>query len=222
MDEIQATPDPEVEAPSGDTPEGEPVETFALELEADQSAVPGPIAQAEYTRATQVVAAVRRELGLPKGATQAEVIAALQAARSANAVDADEVDEEDPGLVMERQRRITAELRFTTAIYGEEFTTDALALLNAARTSDDLEELITMVAAFRDTHAMAPASAPADQLPPLDDVLGQAEQDFDLSEGDPAFRPQESTPTGRREQGVTSAVRGLFEAAGIATRAPRT
>lgn len=220
MDDTHATPDPELD-PSADTPPAEPVDEADLELPADQSAAPGPIAQAEYTRATQVAAAVRRELGLPKGATQADVIAAIQAARVIDPNDEDSDVEEDPRLVAERERRITAELRVTSAIYGEAFTTDALALLNAARTSDDLEELFTMVAAFRDKFAAAPAPAPVASAAPDIPATPQPEQDFDLSEGDQASRLRESTPAGRRETGVVSTIRGLFENAGAASRTPR-
>lgn len=224
MDDPTATPDPDVEEPPVDTPPpAEPVEPAEPDPEADQPAAPGsPIAQAEYTRATQVAAAIRRELGLPKGATQTEVIAALHEARAVADDEGDGEDvEEDPQLTAERERRITAELRVTSAIYGETFTADALALLNAARTSDDLEELITMVAAFRDNHSApaSPAAPAAAEVPP---AAPGAEAPIDLSEGDLAPRPAESTPAGRRESGAVAAIRGLFEQAGIASRPPRT
>lgn len=219
MDEQHATPDPTVEAPAADTPPpAEPVDEPAPEPAADQSAL-GPIGQAEYTRATQTAAAIKRELGLPKSATQAEVIAALQAARAAPEADAEEDDvEEDPRIVAERERRIAAELRVTTAVYGEQFAADGLALLNAARTSDDLDELFTMLAAFRDAHAPAPAPTSAASAPT--DAPPAPEQNIDLSEGDRASRQSEPAPAGRRETGATSAVRGIFESLGIASRPP--
>jgi hypothetical protein len=222
MDETRATPDPEVEAASGTPPPAEPVETPAPEPEADQSAAPGVIAQAEYTKATQLAAAIRKEYGLPKGATQVEVLEAIRA-RDAKVVGDDEpIQEEDPALTAERQRRITAELRVTSAIYGEKFTTDALAILNSARSEDaDLEELFTLLAAFRDDNPATPALALTGT--PLNDVApaAMAEASIDLSEGDQASRLQESTPVGRRETGVVGAIRGLFEQAGAASRTPR-
>jgi hypothetical protein len=221
MDDTHAAPDPQVEASAtGTPPSAEPVEELSPDQEADQSAAPGPIAQAEYTRATQVAAAVRRELGLPKGATQAEVVEAIQLAKAGSAGgDEEEADEEDdPRVVAERERRIAAELRFATAVYGETFTADALELLNAARTSDDLEELIQRVAAFRDDHPSAPAYAPP--VPAAEAAPEEPDVPIDLSEGDQASRPRESTPAGRRETGAVTAIRGLFEQAARA-RQPR-
>jgi hypothetical protein len=226
MDDPTATPgvvadDPELETPAD---EAEPLEGEDAADDADQPAAPSPIAQAEYTRATQLAASIRRELGLPKGATQAEVTAAIQSIR-AQPDDEDGDDyEEAPELLAERERRIASEVRFASAIYGEQPTADALELLSAARSTDDVEELLTMVFAFRDNHpaalaAPAPKAAAAAADAAEDD--GGTEGDIDLSEGDVASRQRESTPAGRRESGAVNAIRGLFEQAGIASRPPR-
>jgi len=223
MVDERTTPEDELEVEAGDTPAAddaaEQATDAAPEDRQDQSA-PGHIAQAEYTRATQLNAAVRKELGLPKGATIAEVLEALRSQAVAPASDDEEPAEEvDPRLVAAQQRAFEAELRVQRAAYGEEFATDALELFNAIRTSDDLEELFTGLAAFRDSHPtdMAPQQeAPAPEAEP--EAEEEPEAGIGMSEGERAT--QGSTPSGRRESGVAAAIRGLFDQASAA-RPPR-
>lgn len=216
MGDERTTPDDELDPQTDLTPEGEPGEAPADDGSADQSAAPAVIAQAEYTRATQLNAAIRRELGLPKGATQAEVIAALQVARNAEAADEQPADEEpDPRVAAANERAFKAELRVQAAVYGDQFANDALELLNLARTSDDVEELFTALATFRDAHGRASGAPPAAEPTPQD-VDKATGAPIDMSEGDRAPRTTQGPPPGRRESGVVGAVRGLFRDAGAA------
>ena len=121
------------------------------------------------------------------------------------------------------ERAFAAEVRVASAVYGPDFTADALALINDFRTSNDLDELITGLAAFRDAHpaeasarAVKATAEPADE--PADSGL---EGDIDLSEGE-ASRQRELAPARRSEGGVVNAIRGLFDQAGTASRPPRT
>lgn len=229
MVDLATTPDPNVADDALDTPadEAEPAEELAPDEQADQSPATGsPIAQAEYTRATQLSSAIRRELGLPKGATQAQVIEALRAARAEPTGDEDEDEvDEDPRLIAERQRRFEAEIRVTNAVYGEQFTVDAIDLFNAIRTTDDLDELVTMLAAFRDSHpgqdvGAAVAAGAAAAAEEATDTGTPAEPAIGLSEGDSPPASQ-STPVRGRESGPQTAVRGIFESLGIGSR-PRS
>jgi len=222
MDDEPETPEAELEEPAAGTPpdEGEPAEAEEPEESPDQSpARTAQIAQAEYTRATQTNAAIRKELGLEKGAGQAEVIAALQAIR--NGAPSDEADE-DVEEVSERERDAIAkarqlEIRVQSAVYGDDFTADAIEVLNLARTSDDIEEMFTAIAAFRDKHGgeTSPAATDTDDEP---DASGEGDEEpggLDTSEGDAAPRSTESAPRGR-ESKVVGALRGLFRDANAA------
>lgn len=213
----RTTPEDELEPQAVDTPEGEPVDEPTAEDRPDQSVAPAVIAQAEYTRATQLAAAIRRELGLPKSATQAEVIAAVQARQAAEQAEETEEEELDPRIVQAQERAFQAQMRVVHAVYGEQFASDALELINAVRTSDDIEELITQIAGFRDTHAPASDAPQAATAPPPAEPAEASPADIDMSEGERAT-PVQSTPSGRRESGVVGALRGIFEAAGAASR----
>jgi hypothetical protein len=218
MVDERTTPEDELEAEPIDTPEGEQVETPEPEERPDQPA-PGVIAQAEYTRATQLNAAIRKELGLAKGASQSEILAALQA-RGAPTEGDDEAEEEelDPRIAAAQQRAYEAELRVQRAVYGEEFADKAIELLNVARTTDDLEELFGMLSLFVEQNAPQAASGAA----PAEDADEQGPAgNIDMSEGERATATESNPPSSRRESGVVSALRGLFADAGAASRPPR-
>lgn len=216
MSQERTTPEVELEPEAIGTPEGEPAEEPAAEDRPDQPA-PAVIAQAEYTRATQLAAAIRKELGLPKGATQAEVLAALTARSAAQSDEADDEDEpEDPRVAAAEARARAAELRVQSAVYGDTFTQNAIELINTIRTSDDLEELFGSLAAFRlDNPAAAAAAAQAAAEPEEDESdEGAADAGAGTSEGERTVTPQRTTPPpgGKRESGVVTAIRGLFAA----------
>lgn len=208
-----ATPDTEIEPEIDDTPPAEPVADAVADDRTDQPA-PERIAQAEYTRATQQNAAIRKELGLPKGASTADFLEAMAARNADNESDDTDPVDDDPRIVEANQRAMAAELRVQSAVYGEEFANDALELLNAARTSNDVEELFALVAGFRDKHA-APAGAPVAAAASSEPAAAaeQPQGDTGLSEGDRVPRLRESTPPGKRESAVASHIRGLFQAA---------
>lgn len=225
MDDERGTPEDELEQPDADTQpdaeqdEGEPADVDAAEDSPDQSPAPNVIAQAEYTRATQTNAAIRKELGLDKSAPQAEVIAALQALR--DGASSDEADEDEEELSeRERlaiQRATAAEIRVQSAVYGEAFANDGLALVNELRGTDDVEAIFTSLAAFVQTHGGGTPAVEASDEDESDEDAGEAgdEGGFDTSEGDRAPRSTESTPRTRRESGVVGAIRAAFDAAGV-------
>ena len=222
MVQERATPEEPLEPPADDTPPpdegGEPVAEPAAEPAPDQSAS-GRIAQAEYTKATQQNAAIKRELGLPKTATQAEVLAALAAATAAASASSDDDEDDGDDELTDREREAierarAAELRVASAVYGEEFTTSAVEFINLVRTSEDLDEILTAAAAFRDTGLELSATGG-------DEGDGETDEDdadeggsvVGTSEGDRAPVVQASSG-GRRESGVVGALRGIFAAAG--------
>lgn len=225
------TPDDRLPAAAPDTPDPgppadpEPVEEPEAVEEADQPAAEPDLAlgQAEYTRSQQAFSALKAELGLDKRATREEVLAAIKALK-AQPADEDgeyEDDEPDPRVVEAEQRAFLAELRVSAAVYGPEFTNDALELTNLLRSTNDPNEIMVAIAAFRDAHsggAQAPAQVdeePADEVDP-----NVVPPPVGLSEGDagPSARQAISASAARRESGAQSAVRGIFESLGIASR----
>lgn len=222
------TPDPEQDPTVDDlppeTPEasGEQVDETDEPAQADQSAASGTIAQAEYTRVTQQNAAIRKELGLPKGATTQDILAAIAERVAADEDEEDEVPE-DPRIAEANQRAFDANFRVAQAIYGQAFAEDAIQLANTLRSTDDVDEIMVALAGFRDAHGQAAvaAAAPAGAETATDGDTGSAEQVIDTSEGDRAPAPRESTPPGRRESGVVGALRGIFAEAGVNSRGPR-
>lgn len=232
MDDEQGTPEDELEQPAAGTPpetpdegaDGEPAAEEPAEDRPDQSPARNVIAQAEYTRATQTAAAIRKELGLDKSAPQAEVIAALQALRTGATGDEAGDDEDDELSERERlaiQRATAAEIRVQAAVYGDQFANDGLELANLLRSSDDVEEMFTALASFVQAHGGPPAVDASDESE-TDEDAGEAGTGgvIDTSEGDAAPRSTESAPRTRRESGVVSALRGIFSEAQAATRPP--
>lgn len=245
-DEPTATPDaPPAPAPSDTPPPAEPAAPAAAAApEGEPAAPPDPapvadqptadparIAQAEYTRGQQAFAALRQELGLEGKPSRDEIVAAVRALREQATAAAGEIEDEepdDPRFAEARQqareaeeRAFAAEVRYQSALYGEEFTKEAIALVNLTRQSNDPVELITAVAAFRDKWGSPepggppPAPAPGAPTPP-------APGDIGLSEGDQGPSASTQQPSGgRRESGVVSAVRGIFASVG-ATRPNET
>lgn len=218
MEQERTTPEEPLEPPADDTPPpdegGEPVAEQAAEPAPDQSAS-GRIAQAEYTRATQQNAAIRAKLGLSKTATQAEILAALEAAMAAPATADDDDDADEP---TERERELAeraraAELRVASAVYGDDFTTAAVDFINLARTSEDLDELLTAAAAFRGFGEESAGGQVEDDGEGDEDDEDAGGNVVDTSEGDRAPVVQPSSG-GRRESGVVGALRGIFAAAG--------
>lgn len=221
---VESLEDTAADTPAeGEEPEEEPAGADEPEEAPDQSPASGRIAQAEYTRATQLAANVRRELGLPKTATQAEVIAAIQSRSAAPA----EVDDDDGEGLTERERELlersrAAELRVQSSVYGDEFTTDAVSLINLARSTDDLEELMTSFAAFRDAHGGPLESGGGEEAEDdEDEAEDEGDAGIDTSEGDRAPRVEQPSG-GRRESGVVGAIRGLFAEAAESARRSRS
>lgn len=202
----------------------EPVAPPDPEPSADQSAAEpdSRIAQAEYTRSQQTIAAIRQELGLDRKATREQVLEALRARTAAPSPDDDSepAPPPDPRYAELEERARTAEFRVQEAIYspilGAGITTRVIDLANTLRTTDDPEELMGAVAAFIED-SRPKAAAPSDQPVP-GAAAPAAPPDIGLPEGDqgPSARP--SPTAGRRESGVVTAVRGLFrDAAEAAT-----
>ena len=214
-----ATPDADLAPQDGGTPTvgapaapppAEPAAAPAVEPPADQSAAAAsPFTQAEYTQSQQAIAEIRRELGLPRTATRAEVVTAFKERLAAPAVGEPE-DEPDPRIVEAEQRARAAERRMAVAIYGEAFTADVIRWVNLARTTDDFEEFMLYAAAFRDTHAPQAATV-IPEAPPGPAPVATPPADAGLPEGDvTSARP---TASRRRESGATTAIRGLFKQA---------
>lgn len=202
------------------TSQTEPAPAPAAAVPADQQPAPAaPATQAEYTRAQQWAAGLRTELGLGKDAKRDDVIAAVQAlkVRAEQAPAPVTTEDEDPRIAEANARAFRAEVRVQAAIYGEDFTMDAIELINKARTSSDAEELITALAAFRDAHPPDGGAAPAAPATEPAPAAAAAPTDTGLSEGD-ATSARQTPPAGRREPGAVSAVRGLFKQAAEAAR----
>lgn len=220
MTQERTTPEDGIEQPGDGTPEGNQPTAPQTDPGPDQSPAPDSrIAQAEYTRATQLAATIRRELGLPKTATQAEVTAAIAALKAPPRTEDDE--EVDPRVAEYEARARAAELQLTAAIYGQEFTEASIALVNLARSTDSIDELMGAFAEFRDKYGAAAAAAVADAAEAgegddegEDEDQGPPDAGLGLSEGERS-RQTTAQPSGgrRRESGVVGAVRGIFQAA---------
>ena len=222
------TPDAQLEPAAGGTPPttpavaaAEPVAPPAPELGADQSAAEPDalIAQAEYTRSQQTIAAIRQELGLDRKATREQVIEAVRQ-RAAAVADPDAPKQEaiDPRLAAAEERAFVAELRVQEAVYaplfGQGFTARALELTNTLRQTNDPEDMMGAIAAFIEGSRPVTAAATSEPPAPGDGAPAAAPPDIGLPEGDqgPSARP---VPTaGRRESGVVGAIRGIFAEAG--------
>jgi len=220
-----ATPDVELDPTAADdTPETEPVDQPEDGAPEDQSAAEPDraIGQAEYTRSQQAFSALKANLGLPRNASREDVLAAVESLREERGDEGDDDQPEpDPYVVELEQRAFQAELRAVGAIYGQDFTDSALETINLLRTTDDPNELLVAMAAFRDQWGSG-AQAPA----------ASGDEGDEGAEGEPvvppmAGLPDDSGPSGpqpisasaaRKESGAVQAIRGLFEQAGIATR----
>lgn len=227
MDEEPTTPDELVDGADG-TPEGEPVAQAAPDAAADQSAAPDAtvLSQAEYTRSQQAFSTLKAQLGLPRNASREEVLAAvneLQAGPQGEFDDEPEA-EPDPRLEAALNRAYEAEYRTIGAIYGDEQAREGVELVNILRETDDLNEIFTNLwtyaqkwgapaaAAAAATGGGEPAEPGADPnaVPP---PIGAGEPGGGASDRQPI-----SQSAARRESGTVQAVRGLFAAAGIASR----
>lgn len=225
-----ATPDAELPLAADGTPdEGqEPADQpEASGAPADQStgATPDPrLAQAEYTRSQQAFSALKERLNLPRTATRDEVLAAIDELQQGSAEgDEEEYDEapEDPRIAEALAIAFNAQIQTSRAIYGDEFVDEGLNLINMLRTSDDPHELMTNLAAFVDRAAAGAgtaAPAPEGGAPAADPNAVPAPVGVQDDDRGPSARQPISQSVARREPGTVSAVRGIFEGLGIATR----
>jgi hypothetical protein len=222
----QATPTPDeplAAGQEGTPPPAEPAAPPAPATTPDQPAAEPDLnlAQAEYTRSQQTIAAIRAELGLDKKATREQVMEALRTRVSGEPAD-DEGEPPDPRIAAAEERAFSAELRVQAAIYtpiyGSEFASKALEAVNVVRQTNDPEEIFAAMSAFVDAYRapVAPVDAPAAGAPATPPA------DTGLPEGDqaPSARPVPSA--GRRESGTVGAVREIFAGLGIGAPAPKS
>lgn len=212
-------PGAEPELDPTDTPPGEPVDEAPAPTSEDKSAAESDLrlAQAEYTKGQQTIAAIRLELGLDRKATRDDVLAAIRA-RAVATDEGDPAPEADPRLAEYEARAFAAELRVQDAIYtpifGGEFATKGLELANTLRTTNDPEELMGALAAFVESYRGGGADPAAGASAAEGDQSDRPPADVGLPEGDQG--PSASTsPAVRRgqESGTVSAVRAAFESA---------
>lgn len=226
MEATQPAPDAAAEPVQPVTPEADPApeQDAAAEsaADADQSqAEPDRLlAQAEFTRSQQAFASLKSQLGLDKKATREDVIEAVRVLREQPAAQVDDEGEElDPRIADAEQRAFKSEMRVMQAVYGEDFTQDAITAIDIARSTNDPETLIAAFAAFAQSHGRGAAAAETDDDD--DETDDDQPRDIGTSEGDRSPSAQTTTqPAPRGESGTVSAVRGIFQKAGIGTRQP--
>lgn len=167
-----------------------------------------PHLQAAYTQVSQLNSVMLRELGLQKGATEADVKAAVARMR------AKEVSTTitDPTVLDALHRARETQWNANRQIYGEELTNTARQLREAIATSDDPDEIVQLLhravtAQQQAAPAAASAAPPPEQAapaapaaPPAQDVpmtfgstidLGDQKPDIDMSDLRSSGRPED-------------------------------
>lgn len=224
-DELDPNDDATPEADEADEEQGDAEE---IEDRPDTSAAAPTdprLAQAEFTRSQQAFADLKKQLGLPKTASREEVAAAVTALQNAPATHDESDDELLAPEIAERltaaeQRAFDAELRVASAIYGQDFTTDAVDVIDTLRTTNDPTQLMSALHGLILKYGAAEAGAGGAETTQDDETTTDQPLDIGTSEGDRGGSVQTTTAQSRgRESGVVSAVRGIFKAASDAREA---
>jgi hypothetical protein len=214
VDEPQSSP------PADPAPEATPEDRADRQTAGAQP----PNLLAEYTRSRQEISQYREALGIPKTATAAEVLSAIEAFKArpepvAPETDDEEIDDPRVEAAMKRareaeERALVTELRVIENTYGA-VATDAYEIINIVRASNDIEDLVGRFAAYAAKHG--PSLTGGEVA-----VAGEDEEEPDeetgaigLSEGDRApTAPSSAARGGRGESGVVGAIRAAFKSAG--------